>query len=69
MPTTVVTMTTECFRPWSGVTMTAASPPVRDIRVVHAATGELLRHLTLDPTRDCQPTGKPRSERDCCTIW
>ncbi len=28
-----------------------------DIRVVHAATGELLRHLTLDPTRTYQPTG------------
>ena len=27
------------------------------IRVVHAATGELLRELTLDPTRDYQPTG------------
>jgi len=26
-----------------------------DIRVVNAATGELLRHLTLDPTRDYQP--------------
>jgi hypothetical protein len=24
---------------------------------VHAATGELLRELTLDPTRDYQPTG------------
>ena len=30
-----------------------------DIRVIHAATGELLRHLTLDPTHDYQPTGKP----------
>ncbi|TWD81387.1 homeodomain-containing protein [Kribbella amoyensis] len=30
-----------------------------DIRVVDAATGELLRELTLDPTRDYQPTGKP----------
>src|SRR5207342_3370245 len=30
-----------------------------DIRVVHAATGELLRQLTLDPTRDYQPTGRP----------
>lgn len=27
----------------------------RHIRVVHAATGELLRELTLDPTRDYQP--------------
>jgi hypothetical protein len=30
-----------------------------DIRIVHAATGEILRHLTLDPARDYQPTGKP----------
>jgi transposase InsO family protein len=34
---------------------------VRDlhIRVINAATGELLRELTLDPTRDYQPTGRP----------
>jgi hypothetical protein len=30
-----------------------------DIRVINAATGELLRELTLDPTRDYQPTGRP----------
>ncbi len=30
------------------------------VRVVHAATGELLRDLTIDPTRDYQPTGKPK---------
>jgi len=30
------------------------------IRAVNAATGELLRELTLDPSRDYQPTGKPR---------
>jgi transposase InsO family protein len=30
-----------------------------DIRVVHAATGELLRQLTLDPARNYQPTGRP----------
>jgi transposase InsO family protein len=30
------------------------------IRVINAATGELLRDLTLDPSRDYQPTGKPR---------
>jgi len=30
-----------------------------DVRVIHAATGELLRHLTLDPTRDYQPLGRP----------
>ena len=30
------------------------------IRIIDAATGELLRELTLDPTRNYQPTGKPR---------
>jgi hypothetical protein len=30
-----------------------------DIRVINAATGELLRDLVLDPTRDYQPTGRP----------
>jgi transposase InsO family protein len=30
------------------------------IRAINAATGELLRELTLDPSRDYQPTGKPR---------
>jgi len=30
-----------------------------DVRVIHATTGELLRQLTLDPTRDYQPTGRP----------
>jgi transposase InsO family protein len=30
------------------------------IRVVNAATGELIRELELDPGRDYQPTGKPR---------
>ena len=39
-----------------------------DIRVINAATGELLRQLTLDPTRNYQPTGRrsgptPRSPR------
>jgi transposase InsO family protein len=29
------------------------------VRVIHAATGELLRDLTLDPTKDYQPTGRP----------
>jgi transposase InsO family protein len=29
------------------------------IRIIHAATGELLRELTLDPTRRYQPTGRP----------
>jgi transposase InsO family protein len=30
------------------------------VRVVDAATGELLRELNLDPSKDYQPTGKPR---------
>ena len=30
-----------------------------NIRVLNAATGELLRELTLDPTRDYQALGKP----------
>ena len=30
-----------------------------DTHVIHATTGELLRHLTLDPTRNYQPTGRP----------
>ncbi len=29
------------------------------VRIVHAATGELLRELILDPHRDYQPTGRP----------
>jgi hypothetical protein len=29
------------------------------VRAIDAATGELLRELTIDPTRDYQPTGKP----------
>jgi transposase InsO family protein len=31
-----------------------------NIRIVNAATGELLRQLTLDPSRNYQPTGRPR---------
>jgi transposase InsO family protein len=30
-----------------------------DIRIIDAATGELLRQLTLDPARNYQPTGRP----------
>jgi len=30
-----------------------------NIRIIHAATGELLRALTLDPARDYQPTERP----------
>jgi transposase InsO family protein len=48
-----------------GIGRTHARTPIllliadHDIRIINAATGELLRHLTLDPTRDYQPTGKP----------
>lgn len=31
-----------------------------DIRIINAATGELLRDLVLDPTRRYQPTGAPK---------
>ncbi len=30
-----------------------------DIRIINAATGEILRELTLDPAKDYQPTGRP----------
>lgn len=33
------------------------------IRIIDAATGELLRTLELDPTKDYQPTGKPRNPK------
>ena len=29
------------------------------VTVIHAATGEILRELTINPTRDYQPTGRP----------
>jgi Integrase core domain len=29
------------------------------VRIVNAATGELLRELTIDPSRNYQPTGRP----------
>ena len=31
-----------------------------NIRIINAATGELLRDFTLDPSRDYQPTGAPK---------
>ena len=48
-----------------GIGLRLAGTPVlmlvRDlhIRVINAATGELLRELTLDPSRDYQATGRP----------
>jgi hypothetical protein len=29
------------------------------VRVINAATGELLRELTIDTARNYQPTGRP----------
>jgi transposase InsO family protein len=52
-----------------GIGRTHARTPVLmlirdlDIRVINAATGELLRELVLDPARDYQPTGAPRGPR------
>ena len=34
------------------------------VRVINAATGELLRELTIDPDRDYQPTGHPKAHHD-----
>ena len=49
-----------------GIGRTHARTPVLllvhdlEIRVINETTGELLRELTLDPTRTYQPTGRPR---------
>jgi transposase InsO family protein len=49
-----------------GVGRTLATTPVLllihdlEVRVVHAATGELIRSLTVDPTRSYQGTGAPK---------
>jgi transposase InsO family protein len=32
-----------------------------DVRIIHAATGEILRHLTIDPNRRYHGTGQPRT--------
>lgn len=32
----------------------------QDVRIINAATGEVLREFTIDPNRDYQPTGNPR---------
>jgi transposase InsO family protein len=52
-----------------GVGRTHARTPVillvhdLHVRIVNAATGELLRELTIDPRRDYQPTGQPPGPR------
>jgi len=48
-----------------GVGRTHARTPVillvqdLHVRIIDAATGELLRDLIIDPRRDYQPTGRP----------
>jgi len=48
-----------------GIGRTRARTPVLmlvqdlDVRIINAATGELLRQLTIDPARNYQPTGRP----------
>ncbi len=44
-------------------TTQAVSRMGNPIRVVNAATGELVRELTLDPSRDYQPTGAPKGPK------
>jgi hypothetical protein len=34
-----------------------------NVRIIHAATGELLRQLILDPTKDYQPTRAPKGPK------
>ena len=52
-----------------GVGRTHARTPVillvqdLHVRIVNAATGELLRELTIDPRRDYQPTGRHRPHK------
>jgi hypothetical protein len=36
------------------------------VRIVNAATGQLLRELTIDPSRDYQPTGRPPGPQRKC---
>lgn len=31
-----------------------------DVTIIDAATGQLLRELTIDASRDYQPTGRPK---------
>lgn len=34
-----------------------------DIKIINAATGEILRELTIDPTRDYQPQTRQKKTR------
>lgn len=51
----------------SAVRKTQGSPDL-NIRIINAATGEVLRDFELDPTRDYQPTGAPKPESTDGTI-
>ena len=44
----------------SNLPTTTRRTMILPVRIVNAATGELLRELTLDPARNYQPTGKPK---------
>jgi hypothetical protein len=46
-------------------TSTRVLVPIQDlhIRIIHAATGELMRELTLDPAKDYQPTGAAKGPK------
>lgn len=46
-------------RPSAGTRITLLVDDLH-IRIINRHTGELLRELTLDPTRDFQPRGAPR---------
>lgn len=48
-----------------GIGRTHARTPVKlliqdlDVTIIHATTGQILRELAIDVTRDYQPTGRP----------
>ena len=57
--------TARCQRTWDVYTATRVLILVQDlnIRIINAATGQLLRELILDPTSDYQPTGAPKGPK------
>jgi hypothetical protein len=38
-----------------------------DVRVIHATTGEIIRTLTINPTRHYHGTGNPSADHDAPT--
>ncbi|WP_228488928.1 hypothetical protein [Raineyella fluvialis] len=49
------------YRSGIGKTYALALVHDLDVTVIDATTGEILRELTIDPTRDYQPTGQTTS--------